>query len=75
MCGVGGGGAGWVVRGGGVGWGGWWRCGRGEAIAPLEFPKLANAQPSNFGPLPYFSKEVAIVAKIDTLWKSDQSIT
>ena len=48
--------AGWVVEvlGGGVGWGGWWRCGRGEAIAPLEFPKLANAQPSNFGPLPYF---------------------
>ena len=47
-CGVGGGSAGWVVQGGGVGWGGWWRCGRGEAIAPLEFPKLANAQPSNF---------------------------
>ena len=24
-------------------------------LAPLEIPKLANAQPSNFGPLPYFS--------------------
>ena len=23
-------------------------------LAPLEIPKLANAQPSNFGPLPYF---------------------
>ena len=48
---------------------------RGHALAPLKIPKLANAQPSNFGPLPYFSEEVAIVAKIDTLWKSDQSIT
>ena len=25
-------------------------------LAPLEIPKLANAQPSNFGPLPYFKK-------------------
>ena len=24
-------------------------------LAPLEIPKLANAQPSNFGPLPYFN--------------------
>ena len=22
-------------------------------LAPLEIPKLANAQPSNFGPLPF----------------------
>ena len=46
---------------------------RVHALAPLKIPN--HAQPSNFGPLPYFSKEVAIVAKIDTLWKSDQSIT
>ena len=37
------------VRGGGA------RCRRGHAFASLEFPKLANAQPSNFGPLPYFN--------------------
>ena len=36
------------VRGGGA------RCRRGHAFASLEFSKLANAQPSNFGPLPYF---------------------
>ena len=27
-------------------------------LAPLEFPKLANAQPSNFGPLPYFNATI-----------------
>ena len=30
------------------------RCRRVHAFASLEFPKLANAQPSNFGSLPYF---------------------
>ena len=39
------------VRGGGA------RCRRGHAFASLEFPKLANAQPSNFGPLPYFNRK------------------
>ena len=28
--------------------------GEGHTFASLEIPKLANAQPSNFGPLPYF---------------------
>ena len=27
--------------------------GEGHTFASLEIPKLANAQPSNFGPLPY----------------------
>ena len=45
-----------------MGWGevwGWARCGEGRGVgrgtfASLEIPKLANAQPSNLGPLPYF---------------------
>ena len=38
-------------------WGASWRSRRVQTLlvrfllAPLEFPKLANAQPSNFGPL------------------------
>ena len=30
-------------------------------LAPLEFPKLANAQPSNFGPLPIKKLTVFVV--------------
>ena len=41
-------------------WGASWRSRRVQTLlvrfllAPLEFPKLANAQPSNFGPLRMF---------------------
>ena len=41
-------------------WGACWRSRRVQTLlvrfllAPLEFPKLANAQPSNFGPLRMF---------------------
>ena len=34
-------------------------------LAPLEIPKLANAQPSNFGPLPYFT-QIKKVEKAET---------
>ena len=39
-------------------------------LAPLEFSKLANAQPSNFGPLPYFrvaAKQLGVVPSIDAI--------
>ena len=47
------------MRGGGA------RCRRGHAFASLEFPKLANAQPSNFGPLPYFITITRLSFQVD----------
>ena len=45
----------WQRRGEGKAAGGVGGARRGRVFASLEFPKLANAQPSNFGPLPYFN--------------------
>ena len=50
-------------------WGASWRSRRVQTLlvrfllAPLEFPKLANAQPSNFGPLRMLSR----VKKVEIL--------
>ena len=50
-------------------WGACWRSRRVQTLlvrfllAPLEFPKLANAQPSNFGPLRMFRSEKIIYSQ------------
>ena len=46
---------------------------RGHVFASLEFPELANAQPSNFGPLPYF-RHKRCVSPLGHIWCGLESI-
>ena len=42
-------------------------------LAPLEIPNLANAQPSNFGPLPYIYTSLNLKPFHLKFWKPKQS--